>query len=56
MVDLSRKESYQGHAFEHGKGNKLFIEVNVDGNGTLQQEDYDSNYIELKWQTGVIKQ
>lgn len=56
MVDLSRKESYQGHTFEHGKGNKLFIEVNVDGNGTLQQEDYDSNYIELKWQTGVIKQ
>lgn len=23
MMDLSRKESYQGHAFEHGKGNKL---------------------------------
>lgn len=47
MMDLSRKESYQGHAFEHVKGNKLFIEVNVDGNGTLQQ-DYGNNYIKLK--------
>lgn len=48
MMDLSRKESYQGHTFEHVKGNKLFIEVNVDGNGILQQEDYGSNYIKLK--------
>lgn len=42
MTDLSRKEIDQRQAFEHLKGNKLFIEVNVDVNGTLQQEDYSS--------------
>lgn len=51
MMDLSRKESDQRQAFEHGKGNKLFIEVNVEVNGTLQQEDYSSICQKLQWQT-----
>jgi len=50
MTDLGRKESNWRQASEHLLGNKLFMEVNVEVNGTLQQEDYSSICQELQRQ------
>lgn len=36
------KRNHQRQAFEHLKGNKLFIEVTVEVNRTLQHEDRSS--------------
>lgn len=36
------KRNYQRQAFEHLKGNKLFIKVTVEVNRTLQHEDCSS--------------
>lgn len=53
MTNVSKKENHQRQAFEHLKGNKLFIEVIVEINGTLQQEDCSSICWKLQWQTMV---
>lgn len=42
MTNVSKKENHQRQAFEHLKGNKLFIEVIVEINGKIAAASVES--------------